>query len=180
MTRADFNNLVVRMSRKLYAQAYHILENQTGSEDIVQDVFTKLWKMNASLDKYESVDALAVTMTKNLCLDQLRRQKFTERGNESSFNMIRNEESSPLDTLVRNETLAIIGNIIENLPELYREVIRLKDIDGFSYEEIAQKTMMNINTLRVNLSRARKMVREEYIKYSYEQRGNKAASGEVL
>jgi RNA polymerase sigma-70 factor (ECF subfamily) len=180
MTRSDFNNLVMRMSRRLYAQAYHILENQSGSEDVVQDVFMKLWKMNASLDKYESVDALAVTMTKNLCLDQLRKQKFTERGTDGSFSMIRNEESSPHEALERNETVTIIENIIGNLPEIYREIIRLKDIDGFSYEEIARKTLTNINTLRVNLSRARKMVREEFIKYSYEKRGNKAASRKVL
>ena len=180
MTRADFNELVRRLGRKLYVQAYHILENQPGSEDIVQEVFAKLWRMNASLDKYESVDALAVTMTKNLCLDQLRRQKFTERGSESSFSQIMNEEPSPHDALERRETISIIEYIIGNLPDLYREVIRLKDIEGLSYEEISQKIFMNINTLRVNLSRARKMVREEFIKYSYEKRGNKGASEEVL
>jgi RNA polymerase sigma-70 factor (ECF subfamily) len=180
MTRADFNNLVMTVSRRLYVQAYRILENQTGSEDVVQEVFVRLWKMNSSLEKYESVEALAVTMTRNLCLDQLRRQKFVERGNEQTLSLFRSQEPSPHERIERMETMSIIDNIIENLPQVYREVIRLRDIEGFSYEEISQKTFMNINTLRVNISRARKMVREKFLKYSYEQGRNKSASGEVL
>ncbi len=140
----------------------------------------KLWKMNASLDKYESIEALSVTMTRNLCLDHLRRQKFTETGNDRAFAGILNQDPSPHDLMEKSETMEIIGNIIENLPEIYRDVIRLKDIDGFSYEEISEKTRMNINTLRVNLSRARKMVRDELLKFSYGKRGNKKAPGEVL
>jgi len=172
MTRADFNKLVMKISRKLYAQAYHLLENQTISEDVVQDVLLKLWRMNTSLDKYESVEALAVTMTKNLCIDHLRKKKISEKSQDSFLYASHDEEPTPLDRIVNTETMAIIENIIRKLPEVYRVVIRLKDIDGFSYEEISEKTLMNINTLRVNLSRARRMVREEFIKLSYDHNGN--------
>jgi RNA polymerase sigma factor (sigma-70 family) len=180
MTRADFNGFVMKTSRTLYAQAYHLLGNQTGAEDIVQEVFLKLWRMNTSLDIYESVEALAVTMTKNLCIDQLRKQKFSGKTDEHFFNTTIDEEPTPYDRIVSMETITIIEKIIGSLPETYRELIRMKDIQGFSYEEISQKTQMNINTLRVNLSRARKMVRDGYIKFSYEQGGNKAASAEIL
>src|SRR5512135_44144 len=111
MTRADFNNLVMTVSRRLYVQAYRILENQTGSEDVVQEVFVRLWKMSSSLEKYESVEALAVTMTKNLCLDQLRRQKFVERGNEQTLSLVRSHEPSPHERMERMETMSIIENI---------------------------------------------------------------------
>jgi RNA polymerase sigma factor (sigma-70 family) len=80
----------------------------------------------------------------------------------------------------RSEIWSIIGSIIDSLPEAYREVLRLRDIEGFSYEEITEKTRLNINTLRVNLSRGRKMVRDEFIKYSNENRGNQGAAGKVL
>ena len=62
--------------------------------------------------------------------------------------------------------------IINNLPGIYREIIQLRDIEELSYEEIAEKTGQNINTLRVNLSRARKFVRDEYKKQNDEFRGN--------
>ena len=62
--------------------------------------------------------------------------------------------------------------IINNLPDIYREIIQLRDIEELSYEEIAYKTGQNINTLRVSLSRARKLVRDEFKKYNNEFRGN--------
>jgi RNA polymerase sigma-70 factor (ECF subfamily) len=70
--------------------------------------------------------------------------------------------------------------IIDKLPDIYREVIIMREIEGLSYEEIAKKTEQNINTLRVTLSRARKMIREEYNKHHYERREIKEADRKVL
>lgn len=172
MTRADFDNLVRNISRKLYHHAYRILRDQEGSEDAVQEVFLKLWKMNTRLEEYESVDALASTMIKNYCIDQLRKQKHEEHNDITAFTLCHDSEPSPHEQIERNETFAIMQKIIVDLPEIYREIIRLRDIEDLSYEEIAEKTGQNINTLRVNLSRARKAVRDEYKKYNYERRGN--------
>jgi RNA polymerase sigma-70 factor (ECF subfamily) len=77
---------------------------------------------------------------------------------------------SPHEEMEINESEAIIHTIIDQLPAAFRDMLRLKDIEGFSYEEIAQKTDQNINTLRVTISRARKLVREEYKKYQHERR----------
>jgi RNA polymerase sigma-70 factor (ECF subfamily) len=176
MTRAEFNNLVHTISRLLYGHAYRMLKDQEGSEDAVQEVFIKLWKMNAGLNEYDSVSALAVTMVKNYCIDQIRKQKHVEQGDNNAFTLFQDPEPSPQEKLERNEIYTIMDKIIDKLPEIYREVIHLKDIEGLSYEEIAFKTGQNINTLRVNLSRARKMVREEFKKYNNEFRGNKTSA----
>jgi RNA polymerase sigma-70 factor (ECF subfamily) len=66
------------------------------------------------------------------------------------------------------------------LPDIYRDAIQMRDIEGQSYEEIVEKTEQNINTLRVTLSRARKMIREEFNKYQYERRGIKEVDRKVL
>ncbi len=173
MRRADFNNLVYKISRLLYGHAYRILKDQAGSEDAVQEVFVKLWKMNTKLGEYESVNALAVTMVKNYCIDQLRKQKHMEPEKRDSFTLYHDPGPSPHEELERSETSEIMERIINRLPDIYREVIQLKDVEGLSYEVIAFKTGQNINTLRVNLSRARRMVREEFNKYNDEFRGNK-------
>jgi RNA polymerase sigma-70 factor (ECF subfamily) len=173
MTKTDFNNLVITLGRKLYGYAYRILRDKEGSEDAVQEVFVKLWKMNMKLDEYVSVEALAVTMVKNYCIDQIRKQKYIEPADSNSFSLYQDTEPSPQDKLERNETSALMHRIINDLPEIYREVIQLRDIEELSYEEIAEKTGQNINTLRVNLSRARKSVRDEFNKQSNEFRGNK-------
>jgi len=173
MTKTDFNNLVITIGRKLYRYAYRIIRNKEGSEDAVQEVFVKLWKMNTKLDEYVSVEALAVTMVKNYCIDQLRKQKYIEPADSNSFYLYHDTEPSPQDKLESNETSALMHRIINDLPEIYREVIQLRDIEELSYEEIAERTGQNINTLRVNLSRARKSVRDEFNKQSNEFRGNK-------
>ncbi len=173
MTRADFNALVHNVSRILYSHAYRILRDQQGSEDAVQEVLVKLWKMNTRLSEYESVNALAVTMVKNHCLDQLRKQKHLGTDDAGSLTIPDEAQPNPLEHLERNESYEVINTIIESLPEIYREIIKMKDIDGLSYEEIAILNGQNINTLRVNLSRARKLVRDEYKKYYNEYRGNK-------
>lgn len=173
MTKTDFNNLVVSIGRKLYRYAYRILRDKEGSEDAVQEVFVKLWKINTKLEEYESVEALAVTMIKNYSIDQLRKQKYIEPADSNAFSLYHDTEPSPQDKLEISETSAIMHRIINDLPEIYREIIQLRDIEEQSYEEIAEKTGQNINTLRVNLSRARKSVRDEFKKYVNESGGNK-------
>jgi RNA polymerase sigma-70 factor (ECF subfamily) len=82
--------------------------------------------------------------------------------------------------LERRESENILDHIIDQLPNIYKEVIELREIEGLSYEEIAVSTRQNINTLRVTLSRARKKIREEFNKYQYERRGIKEVDRKVL
>lgn len=168
MTRTEFDSLVHSLSRNLFGFAYRILRDQEASEDTVQEVFVKLWKMKSRLGEYKSIEALAVTMIRNKCIDQLRKQKAERENEDSMVAQFQNSGLSPQDQLERSETIDILNRIIDELPEIYKQVIKLRDIDDFTYEEIAEKTGQNINTLRVNLSRARKLVREKYKGYDNE------------
>ncbi|MBG0860881.1 MAG: RNA polymerase sigma factor [Bacteroidales bacterium] len=167
MTRSEFNELVHKISRKIFGYAYRILKDRAGAEDAVQEVFIKLWKMNTRLGEYKSIEALASTMTKNYCIDQIRKASQFKEAGDHTLTLFQAGEPNPSEQMERTESSVIIGRIIDKLPEIYREIIMLKDIDGLSYEEIAEQTNQNINTLRVNLSRARKMIREEYKKHYY-------------
>lgn len=164
MTRTEFDNLVVTSGRKLYGQACRILGDREESEDAVQEVFVRLWKMNMRLDEYESVEALAMTMVKNYSIDQLRKRRFIDQGGESALSIMRDSAPSPQELIERQETSEIMFRIIGKLPDPYREVIRMRDIEELSFEEIAGITGQNINNLRVSLSRARKYVRDEFRK----------------
>jgi RNA polymerase sigma factor (sigma-70 family) len=171
MNRPDFDNLIRQLNRKLYGFAFRILRNQEEAEDVVQEVFIKLWKMGQKLDEYRSIDALATTMTKNCCIDLLRKQShnYTEDFSGKEYHIA--ASASPEEVMENRETGDILNRIIAGLPDLYRVVIQMRDIDGTSYEEIALETNQNVNTLRVTLSRARKIIRDEYNKYQYERRG---------
>ncbi len=168
MTREKFNEYVLQQSRTLYGFAYRILHNQEEAEDAVQEVLIKLWKMGDRLENYTSIDALATTMTKNYCIDQIRKQKHAADGSYDINNYQLKTSPSPQDQMEHAESDAIVHRLIGDLDEKYRLVIELRDIEGLSYEEIAAKTGQNINTIRVTLSRARGFIRDEYKRYNNE------------
>ncbi len=180
MTRKAFNDIIHQHYRKLYLIAFRIIKNRQEAEDIVQNVFIKMWTMGDKLDSYRDNAALAVTITKNSCIDLLRKMKHIDT--DISVYNITNVElvPSPHDQLVRIETSAMLTRIIENLPQQYREIVLLREIEGLSYEEISKQKNMNINSLRVNLSRARSMIRDEYIKQTYERGEAERTSGTLL
>jgi RNA polymerase sigma factor (sigma-70 family) len=169
MTREAFNNVIHNQYRKLFIIAFRILRNQQEAEDVVQEVFMKMWMMKEKLDTYKDPVALAVTMTKNNCFDLLRKWKHIDSDKDGAEILNLELSPSPFDQMVNYETAEILHDIIEALPEAFRKIIQQREINGLSYEEIALKNSVNINTLRVTLSRARHIVKEKYLKYTYER-----------
>jgi len=105
-------------------------------------------------------------MLKNYCLDKIRLRKTKE-----SLEIIANLEYStenPYVLLERKNTETILKEIISRLPELQRIILQMKDIEDHNIEEIAEITGSKIEAIRMNLSRARKRVRAEFVNYSKE------------
>lgn len=169
MTRDAFNDIIHRTYRKLYIIAFRVLGNQEEAEDVVQDVFMKMWIMKEKLDEYKDKEALAVTMTRNNSIDLLRKRKHTIGNSYGNEVPATGFSPSPYELMANSETASVLHKIIEALPPGYREVITMKEIDGLSYEEIASITSTNINSLRVTLSRARQIIREKYKQYTHER-----------
>jgi RNA polymerase sigma factor (sigma-70 family) len=180
MTRLEFNNQVLLLSRRLYLVAFRFLRRQEDAEDAVQEVFIKLWNRLDELDRYNSLEAFAITTVKNHCIDIIRKGKAVFSEDTNNYITVINDDPSPDEIMERQETSDLLGRIISELPDNYRMIVQLKDIDGLSYEEVATATEQNINTLRVNLSRARKLIRDEFKKSKYEYRGSVRSSGKIL
>jgi RNA polymerase sigma factor (sigma-70 family) len=170
MTRNAFNDIIHKQNRKLFTIAFRILRNQQEAEDVVQDVFMKMWMMGNKLDEYNDAGALAATMTRNSCIDLLRKWKHIDDGNGGSEILNPDTSLSPYEQMAKIENEQIVNRIIEDLPPIYRNLVQLREINGLSYEEIARDNNININTLRVTLSRARQMIKEKYVKYTNERR----------
>jgi RNA polymerase sigma factor (sigma-70 family) len=167
MSPEEFRNEVIPMGRKLYAFAFRFLNSREESEDVAQEVITRLWEKRGELIRYKSVEALAMTMTRNLCIDRIRHNKGTQasEGEAESNEFYHNE---PVTEMENMEAVTLIKRIISGLDEPYKSAIILRDIEGLSYEEAAEITGATVNNLRVSLSRARKTVREKMtIIYSY-------------
>ena len=167
MTVETFKIEVLPLKNKLYRLAKRLLNNIPEAEDAVQEVFLRLWTKRDVLKEYRSIDAFAMTITKNLCLDRLKSKGYrTDELNENTDKM---SGSTPYTKLELTDSFEIIQMIIQSLPEQQRMIIHLRDIEEYGLDEIAEIMELNMNTIRVNLSRARKKVREILKKnYDYE------------
>ena len=123
---------------KLYRIAYALLDNKADAEDILQDAYCKLWNKRDELGDIQNPEAFSITLVKNLCLDFLRSPKASRRDNEEALEtVLLTTDSSPEKELEEKEDIRHIQELIEQLPENQRQVIRLRGIEDCSYEDIS-------------------------------------------
>jgi RNA polymerase sigma factor (sigma-70 family) len=158
MNQKDFVLLTNPFKDKLFRLAKRLLVSTEEAEDATQEILVKLWSKNENLEHYNSVEAVAMTMTKNYCLDQLKSKRASNLKIEhTNFS----DKESGLDKRVEDkDSLEWVEKIINQLPEQQRLIIQLRDIEQCEFLEIAQILEMNETAIRVALSRARKTIRE--------------------
>ena len=165
MKQKEFLNTILPCKNTLYRLAKRLLVSSDEAEDAVQEVFLKLWKGRDKIDNYRSPEAFAITMTKNYCLDRLKsKQASNLKIVHSNYKNSENIER----TIEGNEGVELVTKIMETLPERQKMIMQLRDIEQFEFAEISQMLEINETAIRVALSRARKVVREQLIKqYNY-------------
>lgn len=147
-------------SSRLYRMAFRLMSSREEAEDIVQEVYVKLWGMRNDLHNYNSIEALCVRITRNLCLDHLRRRKVNHNAMKAEKIKEESYPETPSESLEKKENAEILHTLIAALPEPQRSLVHLRHLEGREYEEIAEMVNMNVNAIRVSISRARKQMRE--------------------
>lgn len=159
MKQQEFINIISPFKDKLFRLAKRMLVSTEEAEDATQEVLIRLWNRNDNLKSYNSVEALAVTMTKNYCLDQLKSKRA------SNLQIVHNNYSDNKASVEREvegrDSWNWVEKIINELPEQQRLIIQMRDIEEYEYEEIAKTLDMQETAVRVALSRARKTIREQ-------------------
>jgi RNA polymerase sigma factor (sigma-70 family) len=158
----DFKIRALPVKNKLFRIAKRLLNNTEDAEDAVQEVFMKLWQRKDELDAYTSLEALAVTITKNHCIDKLRVKKM--QFSEINEDVFLHSMETPEKDFVRNEAFNQIAKIISMLPENQKIALHLRDIEGYPIEEIAGILETSAGNVRVILSRARNQVKNILLK----------------
>ncbi|MFV7235821.1 RNA polymerase sigma factor [Flavobacterium sp. ZB4R12] len=166
MNQNEFVQLISPFKDKVFRLAKRLLISTEEAEDATQEVLVKLWSKNESLNGFNSIEAFAMTMTKNYCLDQLKSKRA---GNIKIVHNNFTDGQPSLDKKVEDiDSLNWVEKIINQLPEQQRLLIQMRDIEQYEFAAIAEIVNMNETAIRVALSRARKTIRESMIKtHSY-------------
>ncbi|MBL7138103.1 MAG: sigma-70 family RNA polymerase sigma factor [Bacteroidales bacterium] len=158
MNLQEFTSKVIPLKNKLFRFAKRYLERPEEAEDIVQEVFIKLWVRRDKLDEYRSVEALAMITTKNMCLDKIKTKRYPVDPIDDHRRFMENlPEEQKKDY---SEEMYKVRQAMKSLPQQQQMIMQLRDIEGYDFESIAEIMEMNENAIRVNLSRARKRIRE--------------------
>lgn len=162
MNQNEFMQLVNPFKDKLFRVAKRLLVSTEEAEDATQEVLVKLWNKNETLGEYRSVEAVAMTMTKNYCLDQLKSKRA---GNmRIVHNNFTDREASVQQKIEDRDNWNWVEKIMNDLPDQQKLIIQMRDIEEMEFEEISKVLEMNEQAIRTALSRARKAIREKMIK----------------
>lgn len=162
MNQNEFVLLITPFRAKVFRLAKRLLISTEEAEDATQEVWVKLWNKNERLNGYGSVEAFAMTITKNYCLDQLKSKRA---GNMSIAHSNFTDGAPSLQQKVEDrDSLDWVEKIINQLPEQQRLIIQMRDVEHYEFEKIAKVLEMNETAIRVALSRARKTIRERMTK----------------
>jgi RNA polymerase sigma-70 factor (ECF subfamily) len=159
-----FREIVERYQGKVFSIIHGILRNRNDAEDIAQQVFTKIY---FSLGKFDFRSALVTwiyKITVNECYDYLRKQKvrkltFESDLSEDDLRRIDNVEdvrrNPAADVDRQTELREIVVRLLDRLSADERQLLILKEVEGYPVEELAHMLSMNENTVKVKLFRAR-------------------------
>jgi RNA polymerase sigma-70 factor (ECF subfamily) len=167
-----FQTLVLRYQDRVYNTAYRLTGDRTLAEDLTQEVFFKAFKALMKFKGKSSFSTWLYRITVNACTSEWRKGAAQKRGKEVPFPMAGEdaegrqwepdgEVENPGDQAERSERNVLVPKAIESLEDDYRTVVVLRDIEGFSYEDIAEIIERPVGTVRSRLHRARSELKEK-------------------
>ena len=159
MESTQFNTQILNLSDKLFRLAKSILRNGDAAQDAVQELTMKLWEKRHQLDEVDNIPAFTMRSMRNLCLDTIRQNK-DEDDLPVELEYI---EPNPHQQTELRDLATRIRSMIDNLPELQRTIIRMRDVEEMEISEIAYVTSITENAVSVNLSRARQKIRDQIL-----------------
>jgi len=165
---SDFNKTVEYLFNNYYTtlcrNAYRIVNNKEISEDIVQDVFFKLWDKRDKIVINTSLEAYLNRMVFNESISFLRKNKnFLEFSDEIEQSRTNHE---PNNTIEQKELNTIINDAINKLPPRCKTIFLLSRIEGLTYKQIAEQLNISVKTVENQMGKALKFLRKT-LKYDY-------------
>lgn len=144
---------------KLYRYALSILGEPMDAEDVMQELMIRVWNQREKFVALNNPEAWCMTVTRNLSIDKLRSRK-NAAGDISQYHFLKDNSPSADRLLSTNDIYVKVLQMMNILPDFQKEVVQLRDIEGYSYKEIAEITGTSEEQVKINLFRARQKLKE--------------------
>ena len=158
MNQKTFVNTFRDVQQKMYFLSKRLLTSHEEAADAVQEVMVRLWEKRFKLEEVKNKEAYAMQMVKNYSLDRLKSKQASHL--KIVHTNYDNEERNVEEELERIGKVKLVQKVINELPEQYKMIIQLRDIQRYDFEAIEKIMDMKATAVRVGLSRARKMLKE--------------------
>ena len=154
-----YTELISELKDTIYRVAVNLLGDSAEAEDVTQDIYERVWRARDAVLDQSSPKAYVCRMTHNLAVDRLRHKGWQSENIRPTIMASDGNRTTEL-----NDLTTLAHQAIATLPEKQRLIIHLRDVEGYEFDEIAQIVGSDEASVRVNLSRARKAVREQLLK----------------
>ncbi len=159
--RDAFLTLYERFRERLFVYCCRVLTDRELAKDAMQEALVKAYQNASMYQPGTNVGAWLFRLTRNVCIDMLRARREHHTIDDLQLAV---EERTP-DVMLQDA----LTEEIERLPEIYREAVVLRDVQGHSYEEIATITGTNLSTVKFRIFKARDTLRQRLAKYLNDQ-----------
>lgn len=173
--RREFDALVERYHKQAYNIAYRMAGNHADAEDLTQEAFIRAFRFFGQYRRELPFDSWLYKIMSNVFIDRLRRrpkakirsldQPIVTDDGEATFD-VADTTAGPEECVLSREMDTRIQAALDTLPEAFRLTVVYADIEGLSYEEIAEATNTNIGTVRSRLHRGRRLLRNKLKNYA--------------
>ena len=147
---------------KIHAFALSYLKNNADAEELLQDVFLKLWEVRASLDISKNIKSLLFKICINLIYDFIRRKNIEKAyldysGNNQSYS------DNTWNEVIYNDMLSNLNQLVAGMPEQRQRIFRLSKEEGLSNDEIAERLNLSRRTIENQLYRAVSFLKDKLL-----------------
>ncbi|MGV8093082.1 MAG: RNA polymerase sigma factor [Mangrovibacterium sp.] len=156
-----FDSIYAIFNPKLQRFVFTLVKTETDTEEIVQEVFVKLWENRERLKKFTSFENYLFTIAYHTTVSLLRkRAKEIQYVEYIKSIQIEVEDFSDNETFNKDEIHETLDLLIEKMPERQREVFKMKHFQSCSYKEIADNLNISVNTVENHIVKAHKFLKE--------------------
>ena len=163
---AAFSELYARYKEKLYYFCLHLLKSKEEANDIVQEIFIRIWESRNFINPDLSFSSFLYTMARNRILNYFRDIDIDEKVKEILATQKVTEEEAIDSKIIYTEYQVILQNAISQLPPQRRKIFNMSRIESMSHKEIAAELGISVNTVQEHISEALKFIKAYFSKHA--------------